>query len=343
MKERIHWIDTAKGLAMLLVCLSHHAFNTAGLWITTFHMPLFFFLSGYCFHGGKDSFPREILRKAYRLLAIYFSYGIGRWMLLAAYSAITGAFSPNFNVLLGVFLILPTENLNNGIWFFPCLFVAYVLFSFVIRLLRRFSVPHIPVLMPAVTTALSITMWYTLGVRQIWLPWYADLSVYLLPHMALGYLLSQQNLGQRVRNFPRLARFGIACLGVAVTWGIYLLVRPEADWYVDYKLRALCEFIPILLCGAMGSVMIALISIFIDRSASLEYVGRNSAVYYLIQWRFAALLCNLPIPYLPVPGRWTVLIPAVLGSALLVAPICWVLNRWFPLLVGKKEPRFFKQ
>ena len=58
-KDRINWIDFAKGIGIFLVVLGHtnrgiHAanlmdtpqFQTVDKWIYSFHMPLFFFLSG---------------------------------------------------------------------------------------------------------------------------------------------------------------------------------------------------------------------------------------------------------------------------------------------------------
>ena len=51
--KRLHYIDIAKGIGILLVALAHN--DLAGYapflyhWIYSFHMPLFFFLSGLFF------------------------------------------------------------------------------------------------------------------------------------------------------------------------------------------------------------------------------------------------------------------------------------------------------
>lgn len=48
MKDYIHWIDILKGLGIFLVILGHTIKNNdLYLWIYSFHMPLFFFISGY--------------------------------------------------------------------------------------------------------------------------------------------------------------------------------------------------------------------------------------------------------------------------------------------------------
>ncbi len=45
--KRIHWIDIARGMAMDLVVIGHLGLkNQFVQWIYSFHMPLFFILSG---------------------------------------------------------------------------------------------------------------------------------------------------------------------------------------------------------------------------------------------------------------------------------------------------------
>ena len=48
-KERLHWLDYSKTIGMYLVVLGHVKDNTLLLKgiIYSFHMPLFFFLSGF--------------------------------------------------------------------------------------------------------------------------------------------------------------------------------------------------------------------------------------------------------------------------------------------------------
>ena len=56
--NRIAWIDVAKGITILLVIIGHTlTFGSATRnFIFSFHMPLFFILSGYTFNVAED-FP----------------------------------------------------------------------------------------------------------------------------------------------------------------------------------------------------------------------------------------------------------------------------------------------
>ena len=69
-KKRITWIDMAKGYGIILVILGHLKFDMFRDWIFTFHMPLFFFLSGYVF-STKYDFVTFLKRKCRSMILPY--------------------------------------------------------------------------------------------------------------------------------------------------------------------------------------------------------------------------------------------------------------------------------
>ena len=73
--KRIKWIDTAKGIGLLLVILGHLHVPYMTTWIYTFHMPLFFFLSGVVFSGSKYTFKEFLVKKIKSLVVPYFCLG----------------------------------------------------------------------------------------------------------------------------------------------------------------------------------------------------------------------------------------------------------------------------
>ncbi len=74
-KNRIEWIDTAKGIGLLCVILGHLHIPYLSAWIYTFHIPLFFFLSGCVFNGQKYSFKEYFIRRFKSLIVPYFVLG----------------------------------------------------------------------------------------------------------------------------------------------------------------------------------------------------------------------------------------------------------------------------
>lgn len=53
-KKRICYIDIAKGFAMLCIIAGHFGITSANRFVYTFHVPLFFLLSGYFLSTKTD-------------------------------------------------------------------------------------------------------------------------------------------------------------------------------------------------------------------------------------------------------------------------------------------------
>jgi fucose 4-O-acetylase-like acetyltransferase len=78
-QNRIPWIDTIKGIGILLVVLIHclPATFVVRVWISTFIMPMFFMLSGYVYSPDRSQdIKAYILKKAKSLLLPYFFYSL---------------------------------------------------------------------------------------------------------------------------------------------------------------------------------------------------------------------------------------------------------------------------
>ena len=71
--ERVEWIDCAKGIGIILVIMGHSICpDTLLYWLYTFHMPLFFFLSGLTFNFDKYfEFKSFVISKIKSLLIPY--------------------------------------------------------------------------------------------------------------------------------------------------------------------------------------------------------------------------------------------------------------------------------
>lgn len=70
-ESRIEWIDIAKGIGILFVMLGHCYLDTKyTFWFISFHMALFFFLSGYTFRI-KEDYNSFVKKKIKALLVPY--------------------------------------------------------------------------------------------------------------------------------------------------------------------------------------------------------------------------------------------------------------------------------
>lgn len=117
--KRIEYIDIAKGLGIILVvighCLKGNTFPAT--WIWSFHMPLFFILSGLCFAENKYPTFQSFLTKRIKTLllpCIYFSI-----LIALLYVPIKG---------LSTFYSLFTDGLPGALWFILVLFFCELIY-----------------------------------------------------------------------------------------------------------------------------------------------------------------------------------------------------------------------
>ncbi len=74
--KRIKWIDNAKGIGIILVMLGHTYLDDKYVfWFISFHMALFFFLSGCTFYYTSD-IKKFISRKCKSLLIPYVAFAV---------------------------------------------------------------------------------------------------------------------------------------------------------------------------------------------------------------------------------------------------------------------------
>ena len=129
-RDRIAWIDAAKAIGIVLVCSGHvgRGLFAAGIvdsstWIAsdftlyTFHMPLFFFLSGLTMRSGIDrSFRMHLVSKAGALLLPYFVWSVFQTVAMIAVSR-----EVNHHISVATLLSIAWQS-----WFLYVLFVYSV-------------------------------------------------------------------------------------------------------------------------------------------------------------------------------------------------------------------------
>ncbi|AAM06039.1 acyltransferase family protein [Methanosarcina acetivorans] len=137
---RLRWIDALKGIGITLVVLAHHSLPIAlDTYIFSFHMPFFFFISGFLFDfekyaGSAAGFVKERFRS---LIVPYFIFVL---LTCLFYFLLDTGFQPGVtnieffenSALYGIYSILyalgPLVSHNPPLWFLSCLFVTELLF-----------------------------------------------------------------------------------------------------------------------------------------------------------------------------------------------------------------------
>lgn len=201
-KKRIEYLDVAKGIAMVCVIVSHLGDipNLLSRVCFSFHMPLFFLLSGYFFR--KEDGNLLIKRKARQLLKPYTitsvlviissifwngilkneSVTVGRnmleWLWAFFYGSGNTFDSPYWIKQIG------------AIWFLPALFFALILLRFCLN--QKYSFLWIVLLMWVGCDALDV----------LWLPFSILASLAALGYLYIGYKMKEYHILEQLIASP---------------------------------------------------------------------------------------------------------------------------------------------
>ena len=126
-QQRLEYIDIAKGIGILLVVMGHciSGQSVPGMYISAFHMPLFFIISGMCFNDVR--YPQFILFLRKRVQTLFMPLLYFTMIILALCTWLI----PDYYTLSQLPYRFP-----NAYWFVFVLFLSELLFYVVNRCLK---------------------------------------------------------------------------------------------------------------------------------------------------------------------------------------------------------------
>lgn len=137
-RQRVLWIDVLKGLAIILVVIGHSAvecgLNYWSNWIYTFHMPLFFLISGFLFTPQSEkcyfhkSFRRLIIPFIAFVILLAFPYFV-HWIINFSATGFIGIIRPMKIMIAGG--VMATAGWYTVAWFVVVLWMSANLFNFI--------------------------------------------------------------------------------------------------------------------------------------------------------------------------------------------------------------------
>lgn len=121
--KRIEWIDLAKGMAIFLMVCGHTSIpSSLSNWIWSFHMPLFFIVSGMLFSPYNYPSFADFLKKRCRTLLL-------PWLV---FTVVTVCYSPTESL----HLLAGCHNLF-ALWFLPVLFLTELMGFYIVKIRFR--------------------------------------------------------------------------------------------------------------------------------------------------------------------------------------------------------------
>ena len=305
-RKRIDWVDVAKGIAMILVIVVHAEEHfmpgtlvSTKIPIYTFHMPLFFFVSGYLF-SMKNSFGEFLKNKCRRILIPYVFLGV----ILALFNAFWAGRNPfgepwfQPGVFFGNLWGLLFQNRMWTLWFIACLFWLNMIFYAIVRFVKKEKIRTAIVI---VMTVAGI-IYYKMGGSSIY--WNIDVCFTAIPFFYTGYLCRKTDfVNQHILSVKyKWGMFaGFVLLDVAATVVNYNLTGQFLEYFSRQYGIAILTYI-----GAFAGIFATIILADACHGFKpLKYIGENSMMFYA--WHQTMLLPVIEVLYQKVnlfQGDW---------------------------------------
>ena len=269
-KHRVTWVDTAKGWGMLAIIVSHvMTGHPVSRWLYTFHVPLFFFLSGFLFRADRPwgAFLRGKLKK---MLLPYFALALP---IIPAEAVLAGSVDGFWGRVGELALGVLIQRRLWPIWFLACLFLLEILAYWLLRFIKK----SVPLFFTAALMGAAGALYAKAGLPA--LPWNLDACFGVMPFFIGGYLLknSPKVLSWLQSGKTRPIAFGLLTAGnLAVAFTVVKGLAAGMDVFKNQYGSPLWSYFGAF-CG-IGAVILA--SQWIT-AKPIRYLGRNSLLYFV--------------------------------------------------------------
>ena len=280
-RNRVNYIDLFRAFGILMMIMGHIKFgNYFDKWIHAFHMPMFFFVSGW-FFKSRENIGKLIRRKVRRLIVPYAIFELFQWLILMPF--ISEYRTPR--TLLYIFTVnthkIPIETGTFGIspipgamWFLTAIFITetlYIIMNQFIGNTWRLN------LIVGITVVFGMIAPVVLPFR---LPWASDAGF-----VGIGFFhIARIIRGTKVENVLKLKVWPTLIIGATV--GVLIILCPSVNmrtgnygWFVSFWINALGAIIVGWNLSRYADKLFSGNRLLMSISAWIQSVGKNSIVY----------------------------------------------------------------
>lgn len=335
---RIEWIDLAKFVGIFFMVLGHCGVTPEmDIFLHAFHMPIFFFLSGYCAKKKLD-----VKKKLRTLIVPYFIFGTALyllWSVIALFSSVVPKYELTYFVD-GILWNNATKSPYAGVqWFLTCLFLTELIFYLINRFLPLWQ------LKLAAITALSVLGYFYLELTDFRLVWALDCAFTALSFYAIGYAVKSLDgkMPERLRRY----RVAIEILAFAVLLPV-AIITTKKNGYVNMRTLEYGKYFLFYFSACSIVALICIACAWISRIGALKrfflyrgitYIGRNTLIVLLMNQLyiqcFRFWLEEHVLRLTGIDAYWLYLLLAIAVCVLMV-PTAYLFNKYLPLAVGRK-------
>lgn len=286
---RIDYIDIFRGFGIILMVMGHIGYGKAfDLFIHAFHMPMFFWISGYLFsYKAKEeiSFTELLKKKAKSLLLPYVIFGVSHYFLYIVKRFLVHD-SFDISPLIHLFSV-NTDGLAicRALWFLTSLFFTDILFF----LIHKYVLNGI--LKTIVVIVVALIGNYTRMIFPFTLPFALGPSFVGVGLYYIGYLFKKYQKNRIISALMNLSWLHTLFGGVITT--ILIFVNGYINMRTEHYSIVLIFWVNALLSIIVGVNFSKLIYVYIQNrfwGNWLKSIGENSIVYVCLNQIVIALL-----------------------------------------------------
>ena len=291
------YVDLFRALGILLMIMGHVRFGQVfDKWIHAFHMPMFFFVTGWFYrHRPELSLSQNCCRKVRNLIAPYLIFAFFLWFACVWIIPEYRSWRPLFHILWENTFKIPVEGVGispvpGALWFLTALFFAETIYMALDRLFSTLTHLHLAVL-SIVLLGMSIP-----SVTSCRLPWGLDAAF-----VGIGFLHAARMLKQS--RFQILTHLSLwQTIGLGAVNVVLILVSPKVNmrtaeygWWLPFWVNALCAIL-------VGWNLARYLDCFLEKSQMsqglsriLSGIGRNSIVYLCLNQIVILAMANVGV------------------------------------------------
>lgn len=356
-KKRLAYPEMVKGVGMILVIMAHSPYPSTPVraFITAFHMPLFFIVSGILMcHTGEDrrALKPTLLKKVKSIMIPYVTFSL-LYMLINYVTLLVKPENVPENTLFKNFVDFVTLYGISVLWFLTALFFGEVFFICTKKLANKRAHTDSVMVMLGIAAALIVLSvskafhaYYPLY-RSMPLLFLGDFIMVLLrgigamSFLTIGYYLYKWYLSKEIKWGWAEVLAGLVCFML-----VYLISAQNGvvDFHFLYFFQPVLYYSGAVL-GTLGTVLLCR---HLPKSRLLYFFGANSLVIMVTHLDCKVLITaihyanwlNLYITRAKVYFLYL----NVTVMVILLEVVCVVLIRnCFPFLIGKPWPKSAKR
>ncbi len=349
-KKRLTYLDMAKGIGVFLVLIGHlqgdpffsysPLFAPLCTWIFSFHMPLFFIISGMLIRLKRDEEKdfKSLAAKRFRGIMIPYYWFSFFYLCVVVYALISGNIQVG-TLLEQIWYVMSCYGMSV-LWFLPALFLGELLFILILKKVRK---PFAPIVC-LVTTAIAIgANWIVKsnlsGVdslkRVLELCTVLIRPFFVVSFIAIGYYV--------YGLFQERERFCLPEFGIGIGLMIANLATFRFNGGVDFRSLVMGNYLLYYFGAVCASLGLILICKNLPPMKPITFWGCNSLIVMAVHNSDSILYLALKLAM--YVNQFVTRAKGYISYAVIVLVIViystimiLLINRFFGFIVGKPSP-----